>query len=576
MASKSGAVWAIDIGNNSLKALRLSDSHGTVEVVAFDNIQHGKILTGGGISDTEKDELIALSLRQFVSRNEIGKDDIIIISVPSQNSFARFVSLPPVEKKRIPEIIKFEATQQIPFDINDVQWDWQLIDESGGAKAMKVGLFAVKNEVVDSALEHFSRENLQASYVQMSPMALYNYMQYDRPDLVKSDSEAVVALNIGAENTDLVVCTKSTVWQRCIPMGGNSFTRAIAETFKLSFEKAEKLKRTAAMSKYARQILQAMKPVFTDMAAEIQRSLGFYGSSNPNVKLTKILAMGGGTKMRGLLSYLQQTLGITIEVPDSFKNLAISSEVSAAKFHENVCDFDVVYGLAIQPLGLGKIECNLLPRSVMRSMAWAGKAVYFSAAAFMLLIVAILGFVRTNLDKASYSRNEDVRKKITGIINTAEQTISKVEAEKSKIPEYEAKMQKAIEIFKYRGVIPQLNETLLMLLPNEKNNPAQANLYKAFRENDVESILKIPRKERKQIFITSMSVYFSEDVNSATFVDTYLESGRTRGRPESTDVMDDMMMPGMSVPGGAPIYAQSTYGAPALPLRQVSWELLDL
>ncbi|HEW78639.1 MAG TPA: pilus assembly protein PilM, partial [Phycisphaerales bacterium] len=302
MASKTGAVWAIDIGNNSLKALHLSDVSGVVEVIGFDHIRHGKILTGTSVTAAERDELIALSLHQFVSRNDLGKDDIVV-SVPSQNSFARFVNLPPVEPKRIPEIIKFEAAQQIPFDINDVQWDWQLMTEAGGSET-RVGIFAIKNEVVISALEHFSRENVQVGYVQMVPMALYNYILYDRPDLCKSDSQATVVLDIGAENTDLVVCTRSRVWQRCIPMGGNAFTRAIADAFKLNFEKAEKLKRTAAMSKYARQIFQAMRPIFTDLAAEIQRSLGFYNNSNPNTKLSKIIALGGGTKMRGLLKYL--------------------------------------------------------------------------------------------------------------------------------------------------------------------------------------------------------------------------------------------------------------------------------
>ncbi|MHC4110728.1 MAG: type IV pilus biogenesis protein PilM, partial [Planctomycetota bacterium] len=121
MAVKSSAVWAIDIGSNSLKALHLSAEGDVVEVIGFDHVQHGKVVTGAGVTDAEREELVALSFRQFVEQNNIGKDDVII-SVPSQNSFARFVNLPPVEEKRIPEIVKFEAVQQIPFDINDVQW----------------------------------------------------------------------------------------------------------------------------------------------------------------------------------------------------------------------------------------------------------------------------------------------------------------------------------------------------------------------------------------------------------------------------------------------------------------------
>jgi type IV pilus assembly protein PilM len=534
MAAKFGAVWAIDIGNNSLKALQLSAERGVVEVIGFDNIQHGKILTGSGIGAAERDELIALSFRRFASQNDLGKDDVIV-SVPSQNSFARFVNLPPVEPKRIPEIVKFEAVQQIPFDINDVQWDWQLMTETDSAES-KVGIFAIKNEVVSSALEHFGRENVQVGYVQMAPMALYNYVLYDRPDLVTAAGEkkgqAIVVLNIGAENTDLVVCTRSTVWQRCILIGGNAFTRAIADAFKLDFEKAEKLKRTAPMSKYARQIFQAMKPVFTDLASEVQRSLGFYNSSNPNTKLSKIIALGGGTKLRGLLKYLQQSVQIPVERPDSFKRLTISSDVSAAKFHESVCDFGVVYGLALQGLGLARIESNLLPRVIARSMAWAGKARYFTAAACVLLLVSVMSFARTFFDKANYAAKADVRQETSEQIQVARQAISNDNAEKSKGSGYEAIIQKEFEPFKYREVIPQLHQTIISTLPNEENtrDARQKKLYRDFADGNVDAVLEIPRKERKQIFVTSMSAYFIDDVNAVKFseMDTMME-GKGRG-----------------------------------------------
>ncbi len=516
MASAYGGVWAIDIGSNSLKALQLTDINGVVEVIGFDNIQHEKILSGSGIKAAEKDELIALSLRQFVSQNNIRKNDIII-SVPSQNSFARFVSLPPVEPKRIPEIVNFEAAQQIPFDINDVQWDWQLMTEEDDPE-IKVGLFAIKNEVVTSELEHLGGENLRVNYVQMAPMALYNYVFFDRPELMRSGNQATVILNIGADHTDLVVCTGTTVWQRCIPMGGNAFTKAIAEAFKLNFEKAEKLKRTAAMSKYARQIFQAMRPVFTDLASEIQRSLGFYASSNSEMKLSRIIASGGGTKMRGLLKYLEQTLQIPIERPDSFKKLVMGSDVSAAKFHENVGDFGVVYGLAVQVLGLGRIESNLLPSSVARSMMWASKAKYFITTACILLFVSLLSLGRTVfVDQASYNKNESIRKKISSVIKSASQSNRKLKNEEDKSDGYKSTIEKGFEPFKYRNIIPLLHQTIISVLPNETNNSEQSNLYKAFAIGDVGTVLKVPRKERKQIFVTNISVRFGDDVEVLDF-----------------------------------------------------------
>ena len=536
MAEKTGSVWAIDIGNTSLKALRLSNESGTLQVIGFDHIQHGKILSGTGVKEQEKQELVALTLRQFVQQNDLGKDEIII-AVPSANSFARFVNLPPVEEKRIPEIVKFEASQQIPFDIAEVCWDWQLMTKAGAAEA-KVGIFAIKNEVVTAELEHFSRENLQISYVQIAPMALYNYTVFDRPDLTSSDTKATVVLNIGAENTDLVVATKSDVWQRTIPMGGNAFTKAIAETFKLSFEKAEKLKRTAPMSKYARQILQAMKPVFTDLAAEIQRSLGFYSTAHPNVKMTRVIALGGGTKMRGLLQYLQQSLQMPIERPDPFKQVGINAAVSAAKFHESVCDFGIVYGLAVQGLGLGRIESNLLPRSAARTMAWAGKAKYFVAAACLVLAVSVLAFARTLIDEASYRNRSAVREKIKGVLDVTRKVEGEIAAEKSKASVFAAAIKREFDLFNYRDVVPEVHQMIIKALPNERNNPEQAELYKAFADGDVQKVKETRREERKQVFLTEMSVYYTTDLAGAQSGTTGF-GHRAKSRGSETATFDE-------------------------------------
>ena len=374
MAAASDAVWAIDLGNNSLKALHLAAVGDAVQVIGFDHIPHGKILASAA-SAAEREELVAITLRQFAQRNDLGYDPIII-SVPSQNSFARFVTLPPVEAKRLPEIVKFEAAQQIPFDMSEVQWDYQLMSDPDSPEK-KVGLFAIKNEVVNSAMQSFEREDLQISYVQMAPMALYNFLLFDRPDLVNSDKRATVIVNIGAESTDLVVCTASGVWQRCIMMGGNAFTNAIAQTFKLSFEKAEKLKRTAPVSKYARQIFQAMRPVFTDWSGEVQRSLGFYTSSNPDVKVDADRGHGRRHEAPRAGQVPEPDAATAGGEAGRLQAAGGGAGVSAAKFHENMADFGVVYGLGLQGLGMARIESNLLPTSIARSMAWESKTKYF-------------------------------------------------------------------------------------------------------------------------------------------------------------------------------------------------------
>ena len=523
MAPYGGTVWAIEIGNNSLKALRLGLVGQDVQVLGFANVEYGKILAGSGVNTNERDELIALGLRRFLRENSIGKDDVIV-SAPSQTSFARFVNLPPVEAKKIPQVVRLEAEMQIPFDMSEVQWDWQLMSEPG-AEHTQVGIFAIKNEVVTKELEYFGNEDVPVSGVQMVPMALYNYAVYDRPELVKSETEAVVVLNIGTETTDLVVCSKGTVWQRCVPMGGNSFTRAIAKAFKLNFAKAEKLKRTAAMSKYARQVFQAMRPVFTDFASEIQRSLGFFGSSQPNCKVTRVIALGGGTKLRGLLKYLGQTLQIPIEKPDAFKRLTVGEDVSAAQFGQSVGEFGVVYGLGLQALGLGRIESNLLPRAIASSMALASKAKYLTWTAVALLVIAALGIGRTVLDSAKYKAQEGTRRRISNNIRDAEDAKRKLDNQIMREDQSKQIIEAAYKSFEYREVLPEVIETVLSVFPNGENNSRQRELYSAFERGDVLAVKETPRKERKQMFITSMNVYYAPDVATAGFGRTQLKGG---------------------------------------------------
>jgi type IV pilus assembly protein PilM len=334
MASKAQGVWAIDIGTCSLKALRLRLSDEGIEVVGFDYLEHEKILSASEISTGDKHNAIAATLRQFLSRNDVGKEEVAI-SIAGQNSFARFIKLPPVEPKKIPEIVQFEAIQQIPFDINEVEWDWQKMEIQGSPDA-EVGIFAIKNELIAEIMDHFTRENLHITCVQIAPMAMFNYLLYDRKEVLSEGRKATIMLDIGAENSTLAICTRDTVWQRSIRIGGNSFTQAIADAFKLSFDKAEKLKRSAPMSKYMRQIYTAMKPVYTELSGELQRSLGFYGSSGPgrDQGFSGIIAMGGGMKLQGLTKYLQQSLGIPVVKPDSFERLKAAGAVSAASFHE--------------------------------------------------------------------------------------------------------------------------------------------------------------------------------------------------------------------------------------------------
>ena len=154
--AKRNAVWGIDIGQCALKALRCTlDADGeTVIADKYDYIEYPKILSQ---ADADPEELIRDSLSEFLSRNDV-KRDSVAISVSGQAGLSRFFKPPPVDAKTLPEIVKYEVKQQIPFPIEDVIWDWQQLGGSvidGRTVDAEVGLFAMKREAVYRALRPF-------------------------------------------------------------------------------------------------------------------------------------------------------------------------------------------------------------------------------------------------------------------------------------------------------------------------------------------------------------------------------------------------------------------------------------
>ena len=156
--------------------------------------------------------------------------------------------------------------------------------------------------------------------MQLTPLALYNFLLFDQlRDLPPADEydpedppESVVILSLGTDATDLVVTNGYRVWQRSIPLGGNHFTKALTKELKLTFAKAEHLKRNAAAAQDPKAVFQAMRPVFNDLLTEVQRSIGYFSSIDRAAKIERIVALGNAMKLPGLRRYLSQSLGYEI------------------------------------------------------------------------------------------------------------------------------------------------------------------------------------------------------------------------------------------------------------------------
>ena len=395
MAKKLQHVWGIEIGQSSLKALRCHMEGDQVVADTFDFVEYPKILSQ---PEAEPEALVSDAMQQFISRNDLKGAVRVGVSVPGQSGLAKFFKPPPVEVKKIADIVKYEAKQQIPFDLNDVIWDFQQMEgaqiEDGYALESEVGLFAMKKEAVFRALKPFRDKAMDLDLVQLAPISLYNLISYERfAESMANDNfdpehppKSTVILSIGTDSSDLIVTNGFRVWQRSIPIGGNHFTRQLTKDLKLTFAKAEHLKRNAMQADDPKLVFQAMRPVFNDMVTEVQRSLSFFKSLNKKAEIDGMLVMGNTAKMPGLLQFMNKNLGMDVELFDKFPKLTGAEVLGAQPFKENAAAFGVVYGLCLQLLNCGPMRTNLLPRDIVIDRVIRMKKPWVVGALSLLLV----------------------------------------------------------------------------------------------------------------------------------------------------------------------------------------------
>jgi len=474
------SAWGIDIGQAGLKAmkLRVSDDGERVVAAAFDYIPHPKILSQ---PDAIPEELIREAMKTFLDRNKIDGDRIAI-SVPGQSSLAKFIKLPPVESSKVAEIVKYEARQQIPFDLNDVIWDYQPIgggvEESGFMLEAEVGLFAMKKELVYDALKPFTNNSKEVEIVQIAPLALYNYLSYDVLGFRKTAQtpeppaaeDYYVVLDMGADNTTLLVSNGRSIWIRNVPIGGNHFTRALTREMKLTFAKAEHLKCNATKAPDPKAVFQAMRPVFNDYVSEIQRSIGYFGSVNRSAKIRKIIGVGNGFRLAGLQKFLQQNLQYEVERLESLEGVTGDAVLTDPLFIDNMMTFAVPYGLALQAIGKTRIRTTLLPPEIAMDRKIRSKKPWAIAAAAGLLLAMGVSTMGSASVLGSYgeSKWDEQQKFVAGVqseISNQRTAFTATEGEHKKVLE---KIDRLVAPLENRSIWMELFKAVNECMPRDE------------------------------------------------------------------------------------------------------------
>ena len=393
-------VWGIDIGQFALKALRCTRVDDEIIANEFDYIEYSKILSQ---PEADRDQLIAEAISTFLDRNET-TDDMLAITVPGQDGLTKFFKPPPSDIKKLPSIVEYEAQQQIPFDLSEVIWTYQKMSGSQQEGNLlgdaEVGLFAIKRDQLDRSLQYFSDHDVELDTVQMAPLSIYNFISYDLletkrdPDDYDPDDPpaSYVVISIGTETTDMVITNGHRLWPRSLPIGGNHFTRAMTRELKLTFAKAEHLKRNASDMQDQKKVILAMRSVFQDMVTEIKRSINYFSSIDRRAKIQGVVLLGNTVKLPGLRRFLASNLGYDIIAYDGFKRLQGSSVTSNPSFRDNFLSFGPCYGLCLQVLGVAQLDTNLLPREVITERMVEAKKPWVIASISALLLACVFNY----------------------------------------------------------------------------------------------------------------------------------------------------------------------------------------
>jgi type IV pilus assembly protein PilM len=380
-------IWSVDLGKSALKAVKLRRDRNHVEILAVDKVDYPPSTNGVDSAAQAKEALTV-----FRARNEV--KDPLVVAHPGQGTFSRFIKVPAFDQKKVKDMVRYEASQQIPFPLDEVIWDYHVVDrEYGPGEEREVGLFAVRREAIDDYLLDFAKEGLSVEMLSIGYLGLLNFIKYD-----VNPSEPAIVLDIGAAHTDLILIDGERFWIRPLPHSGNDISKAIMARFKLDFPEAEKLKiETSKAPKQAAKIFQAViQPKLQDLLQEIQRSIGYYKSQVGDIKFTRLYLLGNGSRIIGIKKFLEEHLGIPIERLQSIKNLRINRDVNLKLLQADLPAFGTAIGCGIQAVGVGRCQVDLVPREEKVKKEVSRKKKHAFIAAGLVAAFIFLSFIMIN------------------------------------------------------------------------------------------------------------------------------------------------------------------------------------
>jgi type IV pilus assembly protein PilM len=386
---------ALDIGASKLVIAEfMVGKDGVPELV---NYGIGKLGLDAS-AETDSSAYIVSTVREIIRENGL-RPAPLLMTVSGQTVFPRYVKLPPVARDKIMQIIRYEAEQNVPFPIEDVVWDYQLLGDETQDE-VNVMLVAVKTDNVSMLTDCVVAAGLEPQVVDVAPMALYNLVRYNYPDL----QGCTMVLDIGARSSNLIFLEEERVFSRSIPVAGNAITHELMKEFDESFEEAEKLKTEHAFvafggvyagpdNEVADRVSKIVRNVITRLHAEVNRSINFYRSQQGGSPPSLVLLTGGSSMIPHTDTFFREKLKVEVDYLNPFVSIPVSNEIDTDRIENDLQMLGEVTGLAIRRSLACPVEINLMPPDLVAKKVFRKRQPYFALASVGLVLVMLSWWV---------------------------------------------------------------------------------------------------------------------------------------------------------------------------------------
>ena len=346
-------------------------------------------------SESARNAHITNAIREMLGELEIDRGKVNY-AVASQSVFARFVKLPSVDEEKIERIIGFEAQQNVPFPIDEVVWDYQLVG-GGTDEQIQVVLVAIKADLLEAINGAIESAGLEPLLVDVATMALYNAFRYNYPDLTGCS----LLVDIGARTTNLLFVEPGKVFSRSVPIGGSSISSAIAKEMSEPLAAAEfRKKREGFVSlggAYAEpadpdiaRMSKIVRGTLTRLHAELMRSISHYRAQQQGTQPQRVFLAGGSASTPYMREFFLEKLQLPIEFFNPLRNVTVASAAVADQVSKSAHLLGELVGLALRSTTTCPMELNLAPASVVRAREMTKRRPFLllAAACFILGLLA--------------------------------------------------------------------------------------------------------------------------------------------------------------------------------------------